>query len=71
MAEVPEFVTVELVLGQFGSKRHKARAAYRQFVKEGLQSRASDELRARFTSEAKILLKSIPEPPFFQSLRNL
>ena len=37
LALVPEFLTVEWVLAQFGRNRRKAQAAYRQFVEEGLQ----------------------------------
>src|SRR5262244_3992234 len=37
MVPVPEFLTVDWLLAQFGQKPRRAQAAYRQFVKEGLE----------------------------------
>jgi len=44
MVPVPEFLTVDWLLAQFGQKPRRAQAAYRQFVKEGLESGLWDEL---------------------------
>ena len=44
MGPVPEFLTVDWVLAQFSEKPSRAQGTYRQFVKEGLESRPWDEL---------------------------
>ena len=70
MAEVPEFLTVDWVLTQFGKRLRKAQAAYRQFVKEGLQSRPWYELTGQiylgsegFVEEHSRKVKADPEIP--------
>ena len=44
MVPVPEFLTVEWVLSQFGKSRSTALAEYRAFVREGLESRPWEKL---------------------------
>src|SRR5215470_14465032 len=44
MASIPEFLTVDWILKQFGNKHRAAMAAYRVFVKEGLESRPWEKL---------------------------
>jgi hypothetical protein len=44
---VPEFLTVDWVLGQFSTRRSQARAWYREFVREGLGDRPWDTLRGQ------------------------
>ena len=46
-AAVPEFLTVDWVLGQFGKSRPTAQKRYRDFVREGLASRPWEELRGQ------------------------
>lgn len=42
---VPEFLTVEWVLGHFGQERGQAQARYRAFVREGVRERPWEEVR--------------------------
>jgi putative transposase len=41
--QVPEFLTVDWVLGQFSEKKSKARAQYRAFVMEGLEEQSQSK----------------------------
>ena len=63
-------MTVDWVLGQFGKRRTKAQAAYREFVKQGLQSRPWDELTGQiylgsegFVEKHSRNMKADPEIP--------
>lgn len=47
LASVPEFLTVDWVLGQFGRKRRQAQARYREFVREGLEHQPWERLRGQ------------------------
>lgn len=47
LGSVPEYLTVDWVLGQFGLRRRQAQARYRAFVKEGLESQPWGELRGQ------------------------
>lgn len=47
LAPVPEFLTVDWVLSQFGQRRHQAQARYRDFVHAGLESRPWEKLRGQ------------------------
>ncbi|HEV8340821.1 MAG TPA: transposase [Candidatus Binatia bacterium] len=44
MASVPEFLTVDWILEQFGRSRSDAQAHYRAFVRDGLESRPWEDL---------------------------
>ena len=44
MVPVPQFLTVDWILSQFGKDRRAALAHYRAFVREGLESRPWEEL---------------------------
>ena len=44
MVPVPEFLTVDWILSQFGKSRSAALAGYRAFVREGLESRPWEKL---------------------------
>src|SRR5690606_22172779 len=43
----PQFLTTDWILGQFGRTRSIARKKYREFVREGRESRPWDELRGQ------------------------
>ena len=45
LASVPEFLSTDWILGQFGKKRAKAQKQYRAFVREGLENRPWEELK--------------------------
>lgn len=73
LAPVPEFLTVDWVLRQFGRQRTQAQAHYRNFVRAGLKSQpwqhlrgqiylGSDEYIARLSSAAE----KMPEVPRVQ-----
>ena len=47
LAPAPVFLTTDWVLGQFGKKRAQAQKRYREFVKEGLESRPLEELKGQ------------------------
>ncbi|MBI2988759.1 MAG: transposase [Deltaproteobacteria bacterium] len=47
LASVPEFLTVDWILEQFGQKKGQARARYRAFVREGLENRLWEKLRGQ------------------------
>ena len=47
LASVPEFLTVDWVLSQFGQKRSQAQARYRTFVREGLENRPWERVRGQ------------------------
>jgi putative transposase len=47
LAPVPEFLSPDWVLGQFGKSRTKAQKQYRGFVREGLESRPWEELKGQ------------------------
>jgi len=57
-AAVPEFLTVDWVLGQFGKSRPTAQ---KDFVREGLASRPWEELRGRFSRERRIRRRALSE----------
>jgi putative transposase len=44
---VPEYLTVDWILSQFGNKRGKAQARYAAFVREGLESRPWDKVQGQ------------------------
>ena len=44
---VPEFLTVDWILSQFGQKRRQAQNKYREFVAEGLNDRPWEKLRGQ------------------------
>jgi hypothetical protein len=48
MTPVPEFLTVDWLLAQFGKSRPTAQKRYREFVKEGLASGPWQELKGQF-----------------------
>ena len=47
LAPAPGFLQTDWVLGQFGKHRAQARKRYREFVKEGLESRPWEELKGQ------------------------
>jgi putative transposase len=47
LASVPEFLSIEWLLAQFGKSRLAAQKRYRAFVKEGLEKRPWDELKGQ------------------------
>ena len=47
LASVPEFLSTDWILEQFGKKRAKAQKQYRAFVREGLESRPWEELKGQ------------------------
>jgi putative transposase len=47
LASVPQFLSTDWVLGQFGNKRSTAQKRYREFVKEGLENRPWEELKGQ------------------------
>lgn len=47
LAPAPGFLQTDWVLGQFGKKRAQAQKRYREFVKEGLESRPWEELKGQ------------------------
>ncbi|MGH7830282.1 MAG: transposase, partial [Candidatus Binatia bacterium] len=44
---VPEFLTVDWILGQFGRGRAHAQAQYREFIKDGLADTPWEQLRGQ------------------------
>jgi putative transposase len=44
---VPDFLTVNWILSQFGQKRAQAQKKYREFVAEGLDDRPGEKLRGQ------------------------
>ena len=47
LASVPEFLSTDWILGQFGKNRAKAQKQYRTFVREGLENRPWEELKGQ------------------------
>ena len=47
LASVPEFLSTDWILEQFGKNRAKAQKQYRAFVREGLESRPWEELKGQ------------------------
>jgi putative transposase len=47
LASVPGFLSTDWVLEQFGKSRAKAQRRYREFVREGLESRPWEELKGQ------------------------
>ena len=47
LASMPEFLTTDWVLEQFGKRRTQAQKHYREFVKEGLESRPWEALKGQ------------------------
>lgn len=47
LASVPEFLSTDWILEQFGKKRAKAQKQYRAFVREGLENRPWEELKGQ------------------------
>lgn len=47
LASVPEFLSTDWILGQFGKNRAKAQKQYRAFVREGLENRPWEELKGQ------------------------
>lgn len=67
---IPSWLTVDWLLGQFGSQRSRAKAAYRQFVEEGITQQESpwSNLRSQiylggeaFLKNAQSLLKDMTD----------
>jgi putative transposase len=71
LTSVPEFLTVDWVVAQFGKSRAAAQKRYREFVREGLASRPWEELRGQIYlgseefieehSAKNLALKEIPQ----------
>ena len=47
LASVPEFLSTDWVLEQFGKNRAKAQKQYREFVREGLENRPWEKLKGQ------------------------
>jgi REP-associated tyrosine transposase len=47
LASVPEFLSTDWILGQFGKNRAKAQKQYRAFVREGLENRPWEGLKGQ------------------------
>jgi REP element-mobilizing transposase RayT len=47
LASVPEFLSTDWILEQFGKSRSRARQQYREFVREGMASRPWDDLKGQ------------------------
>ena len=47
LASVPEFLSTDWILEQFGKNRAKAQKQYRAFVREGLENRPWEELKGQ------------------------
>ena len=70
LASVPEFLSTDWILRQFGKNRAKAQKQYRAFVREGLENRPWEELKGQIylgseafiarNSSANQELKEIP-----------
>ena len=70
LVEIPEFLTVDWVLSQFGTKRASAIRAYRHFVSQGCSLDVWEDLRAgsllgddEFAERMKPLLADAPLDP--------
>lgn len=70
LSEAPDFLTLDWILSQFGSKRSAARRAYRRFVSQGRGVEVWDALRAgsllgsqRFVEDMKPRLAEAPLDP--------
>jgi len=70
LVEIPEFLTVDWVLSQFGTRRTSAIRAYRHFVSQGSSLDVWDDLRAgsllgsdEFAERMKPLLADAPLDP--------
>ena len=62
VAAVPEFLTVDWVLAQFGATRSPAQAHYRAFVKAGLGDHPWGRLKGRIYLGNEVFVKEHPLP---------
>jgi putative transposase len=51
LVSTPEFLTTDWVLGQFGKNRAQAQKHYRDFVKDGLESRRWEAFQGQISRE--------------------
>ena len=47
MAPVPEFLSIDWILAQFGKRRAQAQKQYREFVRDGVARRPWEELKGQ------------------------
>ena len=47
LASVPEFLSTDWILAQFGKNRLRAQQQYREFVRDGIASRPWDDLKGQ------------------------
>ena len=47
LASMPPFLSIDWLLGQFGTNRRAAQKRYREFVREGIKNRPWDELKGQ------------------------
>jgi len=57
LASVPEFLSTEWILEQFGKKRMQAQSRYREFVRDGLASRPWDDLKGQIYLGSKAFIE--------------
>jgi putative transposase len=57
LVSVPEFLSTDWILEQFGKKRMQAQSRYREFVRDGLASRPWDDLKGQIYLGSKAFIE--------------
>jgi len=59
---VPEFLSTDWILAQFGNRRAQAQKQYRAFVRDGVESRPWEELKGQIYLGTDAFIEKHPAP---------
>jgi putative transposase len=62
LARVPEFLSTDWILSQFGKKRGRAQKQYRAFVRDGVERRPWEELKGQIYLGTDAFIEKHPAP---------
>jgi putative transposase len=62
LARVPEFLSTDWILAQFGKKRARAQKQYRAFVRDGVERRPWEELKGQIYLGTDAFIEKHPAP---------
>ena len=62
LAAVPEFLSTDWILAQFGNRRAQAQKQYREFVRDGVESRPWEELKGQIYLGSEEFIEKHPAP---------
>jgi putative transposase len=62
LAAVPEFLSTDWILAQFGNRRAQAQKQYREFVRDGVESRPWENLKEQIYLGSEAFIKKHTTP---------